>query len=125
MAGGITGTLTSQQPLPPIQPLLPPSYPDSAPTALVETIPEEQHGHAHSADPGSYSSQHMVSQSQTVYDIVEQSAAPSDACRDYLSSPEEVLLMQVFVDNVGLWMDTYDPMKHVRKGRSLFSAFPR
>ena len=91
---------------------------------MVETIPEEQHGHPHSADHGSYSTQHMVSQSQTVYDVVEQSGAPSDACRDYLSSPEEVLLMQVFVDNVGLWMDTYDPMKHVRRDALCFVISP-
>ncbi|KAK2737435.1 hypothetical protein FQN57_007525 [Myotisia sp. PD_48] len=32
--------------------------------------------------------------------------------RPYLDNPEEVLLMQVFVEEVGLWMDSMDAMKH-------------
>ncbi|KAI9052898.1 hypothetical protein LZ554_003170 [Drepanopeziza brunnea f. sp. 'monogermtubi'] len=32
--------------------------------------------------------------------------------RRYLSSPEEVLFMQVFVEEVGLWMDSMDDQKH-------------
>ncbi len=32
--------------------------------------------------------------------------------RDYLKTPDEVLFMQVFVEEVGLWMDSMDPMKH-------------
>lgn len=31
----------------------------------------------------------------------------------YLHDPEHVFLMQVFVEEVGLWMDSMDPMKHV------------
>ena len=34
--------------------------------------------------------------------------------RQYLDSQEEVLLMQVFVEEVGLWMDSLDSQKHVR-----------
>ncbi|OJJ50847.1 hypothetical protein ASPZODRAFT_11693 [Penicilliopsis zonata CBS 506.65] len=32
--------------------------------------------------------------------------------RSFLSEPEEVLLMQVFVEEIGIWMDSMDPMKH-------------
>ncbi|KAL1953310.1 hypothetical protein VTO42DRAFT_3017 [Malbranchea cinnamomea] len=36
----------------------------------------------------------------------------SNKTRPYLNTPEEVLLMQVFVEEVGLWMDSMDAMKH-------------
>ncbi|OLN81019.1 hypothetical protein CCHL11_10004 [Colletotrichum chlorophyti] len=32
--------------------------------------------------------------------------------REYLSSPEEILYMQVFVEEVGVWMDSLDKEKH-------------
>lgn len=35
--------------------------------------------------------------------------------RDFLSTAEETLFMQVFVEEVGLWMDSMDPMKHFSK----------
>lgn len=38
---------------------------------------------------------------------------PSEA-REILSSQEEVFFMQVFVEEVGIWMDSYDSLKHVR-----------
>lgn len=33
--------------------------------------------------------------------------------REFLTTQEETLFMQVFVEEVGLWMDSMDPMKHV------------
>jgi hypothetical protein len=42
----------------------------------------------------------------------EQTLTPPNETRDYLNSPEEVLFMQVFVEEVGLWMDSMDPLKH-------------
>lgn len=35
-----------------------------------------------------------------------------DERRNYLDDPEETLFMQVFVEEVGLWMDSMDPQKH-------------
>lgn len=32
--------------------------------------------------------------------------------KDYLDNPQETLYMQVFVEEVGLWMDSMDPHKH-------------
>lgn len=33
--------------------------------------------------------------------------------RSHLNNPEETLFMQVFVEEVGIWMDSLDPYKHV------------
>lgn len=38
---------------------------------------------------------------------------PSSETRPFLNTAEEVLLMQVFVEEVGLWMDSMDAQKHV------------
>jgi hypothetical protein len=37
---------------------------------------------------------------------------PEDQNPPYMDSPDEVLYMQVFVEEVGLWMDSMDPEKH-------------
>ncbi|RAL59589.1 hypothetical protein DID88_006448 [Monilinia fructigena] len=46
------------------------------------------------------------------YHNSEQIITPPNETRDYLATPEEVLFMQVFVEEVGLWMDSMDPQKH-------------
>jgi hypothetical protein len=33
--------------------------------------------------------------------------------KQFLDDPEETLFMQVFVEEVGIWMDSLDPLKHV------------
>jgi hypothetical protein len=38
--------------------------------------------------------------------------APPNKTYSYLSNPEEVFYLQVFVEEVGLWMDSMDSMKH-------------
>jgi len=44
---------------------------------------------------------------------LEHSASPAPgAGRDYLKSQEEVLYMQVFVEEIGIWMDSMDAHKH-------------
>jgi hypothetical protein len=44
---------------------------------------------------------------------MEHSASPGPApTRDYLKSQEEVLYMQVFVEEIGIWMDSMDAHKH-------------
>ncbi|THX85494.1 hypothetical protein D6C97_04500 [Aureobasidium pullulans] len=37
---------------------------------------------------------------------------PAEGRREFLTTQEETLFMQVFVEEVGLWMDSMDPMKH-------------
>jgi len=41
-----------------------------------------------------------------------QSVQQDDEKKEYLDNHEETLFMQVFVEEVGLWMDSMDPLKH-------------
>ncbi|KAK7527120.1 uncharacterized protein IWZ02DRAFT_192521 [Phyllosticta citriasiana] len=78
--------LSHQQPLPPIQGMLPDMFHDDGQNMIYETT-----------QPGPAQ--------------MFQTASPTKN-RDYLNSQEEVLFMQVFVEEVGLWMDSMDPQKH-------------
>ena len=55
----------------------------------------------------------------TSYSNPDQTLTPPYERREYLKQPEEVLFMQVFVEEVGLWMDSMDPLKHVSSPRVL------
>ncbi|DAA72930.1 TPA_exp: Uncharacterized protein A8136_4855 [Trichophyton benhamiae CBS 112371] len=57
------------------------------------------------------SSNHVV-QDQPIPQPPVLTLAPPRDPKPYLNTPEEVLLMQVFVEEVGLWMDSMDAMKH-------------
>ncbi|KAI9862079.1 MAG: hypothetical protein M1813_004853 [Trichoglossum hirsutum] len=101
----------SHHPLPPIQPLLPDRYPDTSQAPVLDHSRENQNHHAHSnSDSVSYSSGQNPPPSS--YSNPDQTLTPPNETRDYLNSPEETLFMQVFVEEVGLWMDSMDPMKH-------------
>ena len=50
-------------------------------------------------------------------------SSPKLPARDFLDSQEKTLFMQVFVEEVGLWMDSLDPAKHVRDDSSKFWIF--
>ncbi|KAK7554356.1 hypothetical protein IWX50DRAFT_561402 [Phyllosticta citricarpa] len=78
--------LSHQQPLPPIQGMLPDMFHDDGQNMIYDTT-----------QPGPAQ--------------MFQTASPTKN-RDYLNSQEEVLFMQVFVEEVGLWMDSMDPQKH-------------
>lgn len=93
-------------------------YPQDAPK------PETPRSHAYrtsdASSAASLSTPAVVGPSQT---FSTSSGAPSDAAtppagerlageRAYLSSPDEVFYMQVFVDEVGAWMDSLDKDKH-------------
>jgi hypothetical protein len=64
--------------------------------------------HSHTGSDGSF----LAAPSTSYSNPPEQTLTPPNETRDYLNSPEEVLFMQVFVEEVGLWMDSMDPMKH-------------
>jgi hypothetical protein len=94
--------------LPPIQP--------SGPFSDGGLLPRQENGHNHSrhtshhqslASDGSFLAPPSASHSNP-----EQRLTPPNETRDYLNSPEELLFMQVFVEEVGLWMDSLDPLKH-------------
>lgn len=40
-------------------------------------------------------------------------SSPHKDTKRYLDDPEETLFMQVFVEEVGIWMDSLDSLKHV------------
>jgi hypothetical protein len=100
----------SHQSLPPIQGIIPEAYPEEAHDLVYEHPSHraqfQHHGHSHSHSESSYTA------AGSSYGG-EQSTATNDGPREYLNTQEEVLFMQVFVEEVGLWMDSMDPQKHV------------
>lgn len=91
------------QPTPPTSSLFPPfSEPthNEIPEPIFQTTPQHP---SESPFP-----EHQTSRSSPRNTLI-----PSNNPRPYLNTPEEVLLMQVFVEEVGLWMDSMDAMKHV------------
>lgn len=77
----------------------------------AETAEPMFHNSSYSAPPSSFSEQSI---SHTSFNMPKQPIIQPSNARPYLNSAEEVLLMQVFVEEVGLWMDSMDAMKHVR-----------
>ncbi|MCJ1292282.1 hypothetical protein MMC34_003832 [Xylographa carneopallida] len=80
---------------------------------MRETIRDAHHHHQHNhSNTDSYASLTLNAPSQASYASSEQTLQPQEDVRDYLSSPDETLYLQVFVEEVGLWMDSMDPHKH-------------
>lgn len=75
----------------------------------------ESHHQQHASTSESTFSNHTIptTHSQNSYTPPAQSLAPRLSQRAILTSPEEALYMQAFVEEVGLWMDSMDPYKHV------------
>lgn len=108
----------AQQQLPPIQPLAPinpPNTPFGAPNPL-------QNGPPYTTAP----SQSTSSAPRTIFSSSTKSSygSPSEFSmatppregrgpKRYLDNAEETLFMQVFVEEVGIWMDSLDSSKHV------------
>jgi hypothetical protein len=101
----------SHQPLPPITGILPETY-DHSSTMMFEAPREHHHQHTHSTTDSTYSSNTMQAAS---YGNSDNGLNSEEERREYLNTQEEVLFMQVFVEEVGLWMDSMDPMKHVSR----------
>jgi hypothetical protein len=100
------------QSLPSIQGMLPETYHDDSATLTFDTTRDSHHSHAHSHSESTYSGTAMPPTSASTFSNPDQSASVH-ASRDYMDNPEEVLFMQVFVEEVGLWMDSFDSIKHV------------
>lgn len=95
------------------------SLPNTAPLLTSFTEPSQPevsdsifHNNPASAPPNSSFPDNSVPHSP--FGPVKSSLVSSSHVRPYLNTAEEVLFMQVFVEEVGLWMDSMDPMKHVR-----------
>lgn len=108
----VNAPLLSHQTLPPIQ-----STPPEQHTYPQSQMHENGQDAMHQTEPSvgsSRSSVSMYTPSQHSYASSEQTLAQPEV-RDCLNSAEETLFMQVFVEEVGLWMDSMDPHKHVRR----------
>ncbi|KAF2473874.1 uncharacterized protein BDR25DRAFT_125792 [Lindgomyces ingoldianus] len=99
----------AQQPLPAIQGMR--AYPEEPQNMIYEHQRAPSHHHTHSHSESTYSGSN-VAPAGSSYQTPEQSRTPPEGARDYLDTQEETLFMQVFVEEVGLWMDSMDPMKH-------------
>ena len=108
----------SYQELPPIQGILPDAYMDEAQgqSQLKYDPSREQYQQGNnnrSTNDSPFSAQNTVhGGSTTSYGHPQSEVDPLEK-REFLNTQEEVLFMQVFVEEVGLWMDSMDPMKHV------------
>lgn len=109
-----TPTLAHQQ-LPSLQQSIPVGNVESYP-AVSQRMPDnsrEQHRHSSSNTDSTFTSQTMPPAPSSTYTNNKQTLTPPSEDRGPLDSPEELLFMQVFVEEVGLWMDSLDPYKHV------------
>ena len=104
------------QSLPSIQGMLPEPYHEDPSTLAFDTTRDTHHQHAHSHSESAYSGTAMPATSASTFSNQDQSQPPVHVSRDYMDDPEEVLFMQVFVEEVGLWMDSFDAIKHVGFG---------
>lgn len=66
-------------------------------------------GHSHHSAMSSHHQQYDAQYQQD-----QQQQEGQNEVRDILNTQEETLYMQVFVEEVGIWMDSMDSMKHVR-----------
>jgi hypothetical protein len=117
-----SAALPALQSLPSIQGMLPDTFTDDHGYAY-EAPREPQHHHTHSLTETSYSGSNMQHTPATAYSNPDRQPSPNEETRDYLATQEEVLFMQVFVEEVGLWMDSMDPQKHVCQEPSIKRTF--
>ena len=113
----VNAPLLSHQTLPPIQ-SSPPEQHNSYPQPQMHENGQDGMHQAQSSVSSARSSISMYTPSQHSYASSEHTLAQPEV-RDCLNSAEETLFMQVFVEEVGLWMDSMDPHKHVRRPHPL------
>lgn len=100
--------LSESNALPPIQSTGP--YSDGALGSKQHDTSHSRHSsrhHSHTGSDGSY-----IHGPSSFTSNGEQTLTPPNEPRECLNSAEEVLFMQVFVEEVALWMDSMDSMKH-------------
>lgn len=84
-----------------------PTFPGTSQPDIIDPV---FHPNPQSAPTGSSYSDPLA---HPPYNNLKPAMLSSSPGRPYLNDPEEVLLMQVFVEEVGIWMDSMDSMKHV------------
>jgi hypothetical protein len=85
------------------------TYAETAPTMYASTTNSAYENQAQNVPMPSYQEQQPV---QQAYDQNIMMSPEQEQHRPYLDDSNEVLYMQVFVEEVGLWMDSMDPDKH-------------
>ena len=87
-------------------------YGDQATAMYPDATPDSYQPGAHSNTATAYS-EHRQPVRQPSYDQSYPLHHPQEEqTPPYMDSPDEVLYMQVFVEEVGLWMDSMDAQKH-------------
>jgi hypothetical protein len=89
----------------PMSPTLIPTYPETSQPDIEEPIFNDATYSTSASNFPSTEVSHSPFPSKALH--------PSTNTRPFLNNAEEVLLMQVFVEEVGLWMDSMDAHKHV------------
>ena len=118
-------TIPPPAPTPQHQPL--PNIPPSASGAysnnhqnFVFDAPQEQHHHhqhTHSQSESAHSSEHLHATSSVASYGNPMDPQPTPGVGDggLITDADETFYMQVFVEEVGCWMDSMDPQKHVSR----------
>lgn len=118
-----------QHPVPPIQGILPDvQYMDPAPAQQPDMSnmfdPTRQNAVQYPMQPPNTNASQSSSYAPSInsgtmsaqagnFALMEQDLnLEEDEKREYLNTAEETLFMQVFVEEVGAWMDSMDPLKH-------------
>lgn len=96
-------------------PTMPSGMPDTTTTdhGLNDALSHDQFSHtAHSTSVSPFSNQ-LAHGSAFTHPGADLNHNHNAEKREYLNSQDEVLFMQVFVEEVGIWMDSMDSAKHV------------
>ncbi len=99
----------------PSQSAFPPGGGDGYPPVMqMPDQAQDSHQRHGSINSDSTFSSHTIGANPvSSYNTSKQALTPPSETRETLTDPEEVLFMQVFVEEVGIWMDSMDPYKHV------------
>lgn len=104
----------SQRSLPSIQGVVvPDTFTDDSQTIAPPSRRDSYHQHSGSHSDSGYGSSNLPLTSASSYTNADSPASPSKGPRTVLTNPDEVLYLQIFIEEVGLWMDSMDPDKHV------------
>lgn len=101
------------QPVPAIEGIGPDQYRDEPHQTSYSTRRDSYHHHTGSHSDSGYGSSYMPVTSSSSYANTEPPQTPAKEAKRLLTSRDEVLYIQIFVEEVGLWMDSMDPNKHV------------
>jgi hypothetical protein len=86
------------------------AYTEPTSAIYADSTNDSYQASSHPTTATSYSESHQPARRS--FDQPYSLQPPEGQNTPYMDSPDEVLYMQVFVEEVGLWMDSMDPEKH-------------